>query len=33
MLISIILHQLEQEGKILITGAMYDIDTGVVTFF
>jgi len=30
---SIILHQLEQEGKILIIGAMYDIDTGVVTFF
>ena len=30
---SIILHQLEQDGKILIIGAMYDIDTGVVTFF
>jgi carbonic anhydrase len=30
---SSILHELELSGKILITGAMYDIDTGAVTFF
>jgi carbonic anhydrase len=30
---SVILHQLKQEGKIMIIGAMYDIDTGIVTFF
>lgn len=28
-----ILHQLETDGKIMIKGALYDIDTGVVTFF
>ena len=28
-----ILYQLEQKGKIMIVGAMYDIDTGAVTFF
>lgn len=30
---SVILNQLEKEGKILIVGGLYDIDTGQVTFF
>jgi carbonic anhydrase len=30
---STILRHLEKEGKIMIIGAMYDIDLGVVTFF
>jgi len=28
-----ILNQLEKEGKILIVGSLYDIDSGQVTFF
>lgn len=30
---SIILNKLEKEGRILIIGGLYDIDTGEVTFF
>jgi carbonic anhydrase len=30
---SSILRNLEQQGKIMITGALYDIDTGAVNFF
>lgn len=30
---SSILHELEMNGKIMIIGALYDIDTGVVAFF
>lgn len=30
---SSILHDLEKEGKIIIVGGLYDIDTGAVSFF
>ncbi len=30
---SVILNKLEKEGRILIVGGLYDIDTGKVTFF